>query len=443
MNNARFVLVKLAGVTLLLAVQTPARAADVFFNPGFLFSAGGGERAVGLGGEASLMAYPNDELWGYGGFLQAQSFGGDYARYAAGFQTGSLVGAEAGLVALTASDEHRSSMGAHLGAFVSLAVFGAGLRVTAPVGSGSPDDLERHPIEASFVLTLKVPLLIGGDGFNFSHGRPLRAPEGVRLASVRAGYDWSECPAPLVAHLSLDQRRRLAEAWLADARTEHASIAAFVVLARELLQLGAPAHLADACEAAARDELAHAKLCFALASGYAGQPLGPAALDTSDLGSSPSLCEVARWSFVDGCVGEGFAVRVARRALGCATDPAVRGALEVIERDEARHAELAWTIVDFCLSRAPESTGAALTAALGEPPPRLSKSTSEHDQLWSELRAHGRVPESELRTLLSQARQCARKRLKRRLAGVTDSCVAAARPSHAGIGRGVQPPCRC
>jgi hypothetical protein len=140
MNNARFVLVKLAGVTLLLAVQTPARAADVFFNPGFLFSAGGGERAVGLGGEASLMAYPNDELWGYGGFLQAQSFGGDYARYAAGFQTGSLVGAEAGLVALTASDEHRSSMGAHLGAFVSLAVSGAGLRVTVPVGSGSPDD---------------------------------------------------------------------------------------------------------------------------------------------------------------------------------------------------------------------------------------------------------------------------------------------------------------
>jgi len=55
---------------------------------------------------------------------------------------------------------------------------------------------------------------------------------------------------------------------------EHASIAAFARFSLQLLSLGAPAGLIDDCTRALGDETAHARLCFQLASAYAGRAIG-------------------------------------------------------------------------------------------------------------------------------------------------------------------------
>ncbi|NOU28528.1 MAG: hypothetical protein HOO96_11540, partial [Polyangiaceae bacterium] len=81
-------------------------------------------------------------------------------------------------------------------------------------------------------------------GFNMRipSGRPVREASGIAIeAPVRRGASWSGSTIPAVGHLSVAERQRLGEAWLAEARTEHASIAAFSTLALSLLAIGAPA----------------------------------------------------------------------------------------------------------------------------------------------------------------------------------------------------------
>lgn len=420
MKDVRPVLVKMAGVSLTLMLHKPASAAtDAFFNPGFLFSAGSGENPLGLGGEASVMILGKND-WGYGAFVQAQSYAADYARYAFGFQTGYFFGGEVGFAYLTTSQAHASTFGAHVGGFVSLAVIGAGLRFTVPFSSDSTPALPAHPVEASLVLTLKLPIPLGGTGQRFFQmGRPLRSLDGARLPRVAANRDWSdEATVPRLDALDDCARRRLAAEWLEDARAEHASIGTFSLLCLQLLGLGAPARLLGECQNAARDEVAHAKLCFALATAYAGRALGPGPLDISNLDPSGDFTTLARASFLDGCIGEGFAAKVARCALVPAADATVRRALAVIAADETRHAELAWSIVAWCLARSPATVKPALEAAAHALPPPdapTSLGAAGNACLSASLRAHGRVPMSERRVLMARAEHRARRRLTRLL----------------------------
>jgi hypothetical protein len=78
--------------------------------------------------------------------------------------------------------------------------------------------------------------------------------------------------------LDPDTRAALACEWLDDARLEHASVASFARFVLELLALGAPAELVHFAQRALGDEIDHARRCFSLASRYAQEPLGPAAL---------------------------------------------------------------------------------------------------------------------------------------------------------------------
>ena len=59
---------------------------------------------------------------------------------------------------------------------------------------------------------------------------------------------------------------------------EHASVAAFARFTLHLMSLGAPAALVERSNAALADETLHAKLAFAIASGYAGRAIGPGPL---------------------------------------------------------------------------------------------------------------------------------------------------------------------
>jgi hypothetical protein len=102
---------------------------------------------------------------------------------------------------------------------------------------------------------------------------------------------------------------------------EHASIAAFARFSLQLLSLGAPPDLVEASTRALADETAHTKLCFELASAYAGRALGPGKLDVENSLAVTSLLDVVELVIAEGCFGETVAALEAREAADAAADP--------------------------------------------------------------------------------------------------------------------------
>jgi hypothetical protein len=139
--------------------------------------------------------------------------------------------------------------------------------------------------------------------------------------------------------------------WQAAALMEHASIAAFARFTLQLLQLGAPLELTLESQRAMRDETEHASRCFTLAARYAGSPLGPTALGMAGAFEEESMASIVRLAFREGCLGETCAALEASEALAAATDRAVCETLELIARDERRHAELAWHFIAWALEQ--------------------------------------------------------------------------------------------
>jgi hypothetical protein len=185
-------------------------------------------------------------------------------------------------------------------------------------------------------------------------GRPFLVDEEARVAPSARGVaanGWASGERPDLASLSATDRDALASAWTADALLEHASVASFARLSLALLAAGAPPELIDETHRAAADEVRHARLCFALASAYAGEDVGPGAFPLGGAVQVPAtLGELAVSTVREGCVGETVAAVVAAEQLARATDPAVRAALTEIAADEARHAELAWKTVAWAVN---------------------------------------------------------------------------------------------
>lgn len=116
-------------------------------------------------------------------------------------------------------------------------------------------------------------------------GRPFVIGGSARQSAVVGRTDWlrgGNCQTD-DAPLNAAARAALASAWVSDALMEHPSIASFARFTLELLASGAPAHLVLGAQRAGLDEVANAKACFALASRFAGQGLGPTELATGDL----------------------------------------------------------------------------------------------------------------------------------------------------------------
>jgi hypothetical protein len=187
-------------------------------------------------------------------------------------------------------------------------------------------------------------------------GRPFSVGAEARVAGIRHTRDW--CGPALVEPDTLDARSRAltAQHWQAAALMEHASIAAFARFTLQLLQLGAPLSLTLESQAAMLDETDHARRCFALAARYGGNAVGPGELDMDGAFAAESLSAIVEQTFDEGCLGETCAALQAAEALATAGDEVVRETLEVIARDERRHAELAWRFIAWALEREP--TGA-------------------------------------------------------------------------------------
>lgn len=203
-------------------------------------------------------------------------------------------------------------------------------------------------------------------------GRPFLVDGSRREASAQARPGWCgrEQPAPVPDAV----RGALISRWLRAARAEHASVASFARFALALMHHGAPAGLVAEAHRAALDEVRHAETCFALASAYAGQIMGPGPLDVSGaLSGELDLVRMVETLVAEGCVGETLAALEAAEAARHADDPVVRAALEGIAEDESRHAALAWRALGWFVERHPELAAVAqgaLAAHLEQPSPQ-------------------------------------------------------------------------
>lgn len=234
-------------------------------------------------------------------------------------------------------------------------------------------------------------------------GRALVVDGDARVATASLRDDWRAERAASRDDLAIDAttRRALADAWLADARMEHASIASFARFTLDMMACGAPPELVRDAQRAAMDEIEHAKLCFALASRFAGEALGPGPLDVGSA-RAPTLAEAAAAAAREGCVGETIAAVTARAQLAGARDREVRAALRRIARDEEAHAELAWRFVAWAIGVGDAGVRDAVARAFDD---RALAPTPIDDVDAAAWRAHGRLD-------ARRAREAAREALR-------------------------------
>lgn len=234
------------------------------------------------------------------------------------------------------------------------------------VPPGCPDEVAAAPFVSNpniaFGFSVSPPVLVGSEccyeigGTSVVSGRPMRVHGRAVMAPPAGGDGWRFGGVPDVARraaaaTTVRDRVVVADAWLAVARMEHASVASFARLILELLALGAPADLVADAQRAGLDEVRHANDAFAVASAYrGGDPIGPGAMpDLSGLRVSCVAEDVVTSTVIDGCVDETLAAfEVAEQAT--LAGPGLRDLLADIADDETRHAALAWRVVRWALA---------------------------------------------------------------------------------------------
>jgi len=235
-------------------------------------------------------------------------------------------------------------------------------------------------------------------------GRPFVVAGQARTAHSVPREDWLNRLLPDVSRLDVATRCALADAYRKDGLSEHASVASFARFVLECLALGAPADLVSDAQAALRDEIEHAKLSFGLASAYAGQALGPGALDVGDcLPAGPDAHESALRAIREGCIAETVSAALLRRASDAAQDPAVKAVLARVAEDERRHAVLAWRFVRWLIGREGRSLATAAAREFARAPRHVGfGATTEFEGNARSLRAHGYLPLEERRSIALQ-----------------------------------------
>lgn len=246
-------------------------------------------------------------------------------------------------------------------------------------------------------------------------GRPLIVDERPHAAALVPGGAWG-------SRARASNRPAVAAHWLEAALEEHASVASFARFALELMSVGAPADLLADTATAMRDEVRHAELAFALAGRFGAEAVQPGPLHTGPARGT-SLEDVVVATVREGCVGETLAAAHAELAAQRASDPVVVSALKEIAADEARHAALAWRVVQWALSVDPSLHEAveeafAASSALEMAPKELTDAGLEaYGVLGSEA-----IEDVRTQTLRDTVRPFAEALLSRR----------SDRPAHAG-----------
>jgi hypothetical protein len=237
-------------------------------------------------------------------------------------------------------------------------------------------------------------------------GRPFLVAGEPRLASRRASADFKLDLALVDDVTSPELRAHLARHWSDAAAAEHASIAAFARFALELLALGAPPELLLDTTRAMEDETHHAKICYSLASHYAGHDVGPGPLPVDGALDACTLERAAVSTVLEGCIGETLSALEAVEAAAHVTNPTLRKLLERIADDEARHAALAYRFVRWAIEQGGQSVARAVRGAFDTALSAQPRSRHVTEPPAAALLASGLLPEAhreELRRLVLRA----------------------------------------
>jgi hypothetical protein len=142
------------------------------------------------------------------------------------------------------------------------------------------------------------------------------------------------------------------EEWRARIAAEYTSAAITQHLVLWLIQAGAPPDLIDAGLAIVADELAHSRLSHDVYVAAGGEK--PPALDRDHLGlerTYPRLeHDILRAAVRVFCLGETVAVPLFRHLREPCTHPVAKAALDRILRDEVRHRDFGWDLLDWLLT---------------------------------------------------------------------------------------------
>jgi hypothetical protein len=294
--------------------------------------------------------------------------------------------------------------GIHVGALNTF----SSVFVDAPVRVAIPLSTGPFIPEGSIGIGFHYFPPFGAPASGCTVGRPLRVGDAVVLPPALV-VGPGACHS---ARIDRETREALAGAWLADAQTECASIPAFLALARDLEAVGAPAFLIAQALAAAGDEARHTALCSELASSFAGWRITPAEVappTPRDADRRSALLRLALESWHDGCLGEGAAAVRAKRALAGTAGSAAAKALAVIARDEARHAELGWRVLAYCLAEGGRNVRDALAGAILAPERSPPEVEMEREVDRTATRSHGRLGRAEAEAAWSEAWTAARR----------------------------------
>jgi hypothetical protein len=215
-----------------------------------------------------------------------------------------------------------------------------------------------------------------------------------------------------------EERLALAQAWAEAAQAECASVPAFLRLAAELTCAGAPPALVRASLVAAEDERRHTRrtAIHAGAVGWLALP-ADAARPRFRRPSAAALSLLARESFIDGCIAEGSAAAQAAASIRGTRDAQARATHITIAHEEARHAELAWAVLDWALSAGGQRVRDDVMEAAGTvdlEPSTASSPTSSLDEEW--LTGMGHLSPRLRATATAQATEAALTRLSRAVA---------------------------
>lgn len=145
---------------------------------------------------------------------------------------------------------------------------------------------------------------------------------------------------------------RVREEWRARIAAEYTSAAITQHLVLWLIQAGAPPDLIDAGLAIVADELAHSRLSHDVYVQAGGTE--PPAIVREQLGlarSSERLeVDILRIAVRVFCLGETVAVPLFKHLRERCTEPVAKEALDRILRDEVRHRDFGWDLLDWLLT---------------------------------------------------------------------------------------------
>jgi hypothetical protein len=164
---------------------------------------------------------------------------------------------------------------------------------------------------------------------------------------------------------------RVRDEWRARIAAEYTSAAITQHLVLWLIQAGAPPDLIEAGLVIVGDELAHSRLSHEVYVAAGGSE--PPALVREQLGlartAAPLEHDILRVAVRVFCLGETVAVPLFRHLRARCTHELARAALDRILRDEVRHRDFGWDLLDWLMSlddEVPARVHAALPAMFAE-----------------------------------------------------------------------------